>query len=316
MRQSRGNSSWADRASRLAPWRGATAVAIVIVIAAAGLFTVRVSSDGDAGSNGVWMMVALAALLTVVFFVGLSLVLRLAGVDGEAPAIAQHLAADPQQQRLLQRWLERARWARFVGGLAGLLVWLLATMAKGDILMFGTGGIAMGAVLAEMHHIRRTSGPRTARVQARQVSDYLLERDARWMIGVGAAAVGAAAVGVWSPDTRAATWWGLGSCAALGVSRLAQRRVAARARPAVSENLTRADDLARELAIGRGLARPATFFALALVARSFFALEPTIGGVAQVLGVAAWITAFVLWWQNRRLGLDYLTSGQRDPVLA
>lgn len=315
MRQSRADSIWAARASRLASWRGATAIAIAIVVGA-GLLTVRVSSDGDAGSNDAWMMVALVALLTVVVFVGLSLVLQLAGVDGEAPAIAQQLAADPQQQRLLQRWLERARWVRFVGGLAGLLVWSLGTMTEGDILMFGTGGIAIGAVLAEMHHIRRASGPRTARVQARQVSDYLLERDARWMIGVGAVAVVAAATGVWSTDTRAATWWGLASCAALGLSRLAQQRVATRARPAVSENLTRADDLARELAIGRGLARPATVFALALVARSCFALEPTIGGTAGVLGVAAWITAFVLWWQNRRLGLDYLTSGQRDPVLA
>lgn len=187
---------------------------------------------------------------------------------------------------------------------------------SGDILMFGTGGIAIGAVLAEMHHIRRSSGPRTAPVQASGVSDYLLERDARWMIGVGAVAVAAPATGVWSADTRAATWWGLGSCAALGLARLAQYRVVTRARPAVSKNLSRADDIARELAIGRGLACPATFSALALVTRSFFALEPTIGNVARVLGVAAWITAFVLWWQNRRLGLDFLTSGQRDPVLA
>jgi hypothetical protein len=261
------------------------------------------------------MTVVFVALLAVAAFVGLSLVLRLAGVDSDAPAIAQHLAADPQQQRLLQRWLERARWARFVGGLAGLLVWLLATMANGDVLMFGTGGIAIGAVLAEMHHIRRANGPRSARIQARQVSDYLLDRDARWMIGVGTVALITATIGVWSPDTRASTWWGLGACAALGLSRVAQQRVATRARPAVSQNLTRADDLARELAIGRGLARPSTIFALALVARSCFELEPMIGAAAPTLGVAAWITAFVLWWQNRRLGLDYLTSGQREPVL-
>ncbi|MEO7369372.1 MAG: hypothetical protein ABI949_17180 [Ilumatobacteraceae bacterium] len=313
MRQSSANS-WVDRARRLITWRGATAIAIAVLVGA-GLLTVRVSSGGEPGSTDAWMTVAIVALLAMVVFVGLGLVLQLAGVDSEAPAIAQHLSADPQQQRLLQRWLERARWARFVGGLAGLLVWFLGTMAKGDILMFGSGGIAIGAVFAEMHHIRRAGGPRTARVQVRGVSDYLLERDARWMIGVGAVALVAAATGARSADTRAATWWGLGSCAALGLARLAQHRVVTRGRPAVSESLTRADDLARELAIGRGLARPATFFALALVARSCFALEPTIGDVARVLGVAAWITAFVLWWQNRRLGLDFLTSGQRNPVL-
>jgi hypothetical protein len=90
--------------------------------------------------------------------------------------------------------------------------------------------------------------------------------------------------------------------------------VVTRARPAVSEGLTRADDLARELAIGRGLGRPAAYFALALVARACSALQPTIGDAAQVLGVAAWLTALVLWWQNRRLGLDLLTSARRDRV--
>jgi len=296
-------------------WRGATALAIW-TIAAAGLLTARVSSDGEVERADVWLTLNLAILLTVVLFVVLSLVLQLAGVDSEAPAIAQHLASEPQQQRLLQRWLERARWARFVGGFAGLLLWFFGTMLNGDILVWGTGGIAIGAVLAEMHHIRRTSGPRTARVEARRVGDYLPERDARWMIGVGAVAVVAAATGVWTADTRAATWWALGACAALGLARLAQHRVATRARPAVTKALTRADDLARELAIGRGLARPATFFALALVARACFALEPMIGDLSQVLGVAAWIIAFILWWQNRRLGLDSLTRGQQSPELA
>jgi len=313
MRQSRAKPTWTEPARRVVSRRGASAIAVVVLVAA-GLLTVRIGSDGDVGLNDIWLLLSRAILLTVVFFVVLSLVLQLAGFDGDAPAIAQQLATDPQQQRLLQRWLERARWARFVGGFAGLVAWFFAKMAL-DILVLGTGGIAIGAVLAEMHHIRRASGPRTARVEVRGVSDYLLTRDARQMIGVGAAAVGTATTGLWSADTRAATWWGLGACAALGLARLAQQRVATRARPAVSENLTRADDLIRELAIGRGLARPATFFALALVARSCFALEPTIDDVARVLGVAAWITAFVLWWQNRRLGLDFLTSGQRHPVL-
>ena len=59
-----------------------------------------------------------------------------------------------------------------------------------------------------------------------------------------------------------------------------------------------------------------TFFALALVARAGFALEPGIGDLGRLFGVIAWITAFLLWWQNRRLGLDFLISGQREPVLA
>jgi hypothetical protein len=84
----------------------------------------------------------------------------------------------------------------------------------------------------------------------------------------------------------------------------------------VSDKLTRADDLARELAIGRGLARPATFFALALVARGCFSLEPAIGDLARLLGGAAWVYAVYLWWHNRRLGLDFLLTETRDPVLS
>ncbi len=286
------------------------------MLAVAAIIPVRTNDGNGLSSTDAWLVVTLAVLLTILFYVLLSLGLQLAGMDGEAPRIAQHLAADPDQQRLLQRWLERARWARFVGGFAGVITWVLGTQTNGDVLVLGTGGIATGAVLAELHHIRRTSGPRTARIEVRSVTDYLTRRDARRMIGVAVVAGGAAITGAWDGDTRAAMWWGLGALLALGVTRLAQQRVATRARPAVSDKLTRADDLARELAIGRGLARPATFFALALVARACFALESTIGDLAQVLGVAAWLCAFVLWWQNRRLGLDFLMSGTRDPVIA
>jgi hypothetical protein len=102
----------------------------------------------------------------------------------------------------------------------------------------------------------------------------------------------------------------------LGLFRLAQWRVATRARPALSPSLTRADDFVRELAIGRGLARPATFLALALVARAGFALRPTIDVLGSVIGIVAWCYAVVLWWHNRRLGLDYLRDELRQPILS
>ncbi|MBI5087353.1 MAG: hypothetical protein HZB15_00350, partial [Actinobacteria bacterium] len=196
-----------------------------------------------------------------------------------------------------------------------LVAWILGTQAHGDLLLFGTGGIAAGAVVAEMHHIRRAKGPRTARLDVRTVRHYLTDRDLHLMIGVAAVATATGIVGVWSDETRAATWWCLGAVASLGAAGFAQRRVATRARPAVSDKLTHADDLVRELAIGRGLARPATFVALAMVARACFDLEPTIDGVARLLGVCAWLYAAVLWWYNRRLGLDFLMA-ERGPLPA
>lgn len=289
----------------------------VVMLLAAALIPVTVSDGSDRSTNTtVWLVLTLGMLFTILFYVLLSLGLQFAGVDSDAPTIARHLAAEPEQQRLLQRWLERARWARFVGGFAGVVAWFLGTQTHGDLLVLGTGGIAAGAVLAELHHIRRPAGPRTARLDVRTVADYLTRTDARRMIAVAAAATVTALVGVASAETRSATWWALGALVALGIARVAQHRVATRARPALSPSLTRADDLARELAIGRGLARPFTFFALALVARSCFALEPSIDGLAPLLGVAAWLCAFVLWWQNRRLGLDFLLDGRRGPVIA
>jgi hypothetical protein len=245
----------------------------------------------------------------------LGIALQLAGFDADASEIAGQLASDPDQRRLLSRWLERARWARFVGGFSGCLLWVLGTQSKGDLLLLGTGGIAVGAMLAELHHIRPRKGPRTARLDVRSVGDYLMHQDARRMIGVGVVACMVTVTGALASEARAAMWWGLTAVVALVAARLAQQRVATRPRPAVSDKLRRADDLARELAIGRGLARPATFFALALVARGCYSLMPAIGGLGRVLGGAAWVYALYLWWHNRRLGLDFLLTEPHDAVL-
>lgn len=303
MRQSRG--AWHTR-------RAAASISAAVVLAS---LVLLVPSGEDAPSDLVRLaMLAFLGVLTLyaVVIVGL----QLAGFDGEAPEIAGRLASDPDQRRLLTRWVGRARWARFVGGFSGVLVWFLGTIGRGDLLLLGTGGIAAGAVVAEMHHMRRASGRRAARLEVRSIGDYLATRDRRRMVGVATAAGAAAMVGAWSADTRAATWWGAGAVASLAVARLAQHRVATRGRPAVSDMLTSADDVARKLAIGAGLARPATYFALALVARACFALEPTVGRLGPALGAAAWLSALILWWRNRRLGLDVLVAEQRDPLLA
>jgi hypothetical protein len=240
---------------------------------------------------------------------------QLAGVDHEASGIAASLATDPEQQRLLARWLQRARWSRWVGGFCGVLSWLLATNGRADVLLFGTAGIALGAGTSELHHLRRARGPRTARLEVRTIDDYLLPYDAGRMILVAAVAVAVGAATVWSSHTRPATWWALAAVAVLGLCRLAQWRVATRARPALSASLTRADDLVRELAIGRGLARPATFLAIALLARAGFASRPALGLFGGLFGIVAWCYAFTLWWHNRRLGLDFMVDEHRAPIL-
>jgi len=275
---------------------------------------VRVSDEGGSGV-GPGTYVVLALVLIVVAFTLVQVARMFAGVDPEVPQLAQHLAADADQQRLLTRWMVRARRARNIGGICGVIVWVLGTSLQGDLLLCGVGGIALGAMFAELHVVRRQKGPRTATLDVRSVADYLTDGDRNRMLAVAGAGLVMAATAVAVDGSGVAVWSGLAALFVLGAAHLVQRRVASRPRPAIAASLRHADDLARRLAIGRGLAQPATYFGLALLARSAFALRPEVGDVAVLLGVAAWISALVLWWSNRRLGLDFLLA-TRVPALA
>ena len=275
---------------------------------------VRVSDDGSSGV-GFGTYVVLALVLIVVAITLVQIARMFAGVDPEVPQLAEHLASDADQQRLLTRWMVRARRARNIGGICGVIVWVLGTSLQGDLLLCGVGGIALGAMFAELHVVRRHKGPRTATLDVRSVADYLTDRDRNRMLAVAGAALVMVTTAVAVDGSGVAAWSGLAALFVLGAAHLVQRRVASRPRPAIAASLRHADDLARELAIGRGLAQPATYFGLALLARSACALRPEVGDVAALLGVAAWISALVLWWSNRRLGLDFLLE-PRQPALA
>jgi len=289
-------------------------VPAILLMVLPAVMLVRVSNDGETGITTVAYVVL--ALVVVVVAITLVQVGRMfAGVDPEVPELARHLASDPDQQRLLTRWMLRARRARNIGGICGVVVWIFGTSLQGDLLLCGVGGIALGAMLAELHVVRPQRGPRTATLDVRALSDYLTDRDRNRMVGVGAAALVLVATAVAADGIGVAAWSGLAALFVLCAAHAVQRRVASRPRPAIGPSLRRADDLARELAIGRGLAQPATYFGLALLARGAFALRPELGDATVLAGVAAWIYALVLWWSNRRLGLDFLL-GTPVPALA
>lgn len=280
-------------------------------VLAAGVVGIVRSTDGPTSPGG--YLVA-AALALVALVTGLNLLFQLAGVDAQAPEIAERLAAEEDQRRLLTRWLERARWARFVGGLAGVLAWGLATRTNGSLWVWSFGGIATGALAAELHHFRRPSGPRTARLDVRTVDNYLWSLTARHMVGAAAAGLAIAAVGI-AVDEPHAVWAGVAAAGVVGAAHLAQRRVASRPRPALPDRLRAADDLARELAIDRNLGWPSVYTALSLVAVGSSALNEELLAVA-LIGMALQFYAIGLWWRNRRLGLDWLLRERREPVLA
>lgn len=238
-----------------------------LLIVGASIVVVARVDDGSSPASG--PTVAEYALMTLVGLIAsivlVNFVLRAAGVDVEAGEIAERLAGEPNQQRLLTRWLERARWARFVGGLSGVLVWVFGTRTDGNVFLWPFAGIAAGGVIAELHHLRRPSGPRTARLEVRSVGNYLWPFTGWHMVGTAAAgavvAVVSAAVSEWSGVASA-----LGAVAVIGLGHLVQRRVASRPRPALPDSLRSADDLTRELAIDRNIAWPCTYFGLSLVA--------------------------------------------------
>jgi hypothetical protein len=263
--------------------------------------------DGEGPSISLLRSVVLGVVLLLTVVIVARTAVLLAGVDPEADRIAGRLVHGTDQQRLLSRWLQRTRWARNVGGLAGLAWWLFGTSASGDLLLLGVGGLAIGSIAAQLHHVGAAGGRRTASLDRRSVAGYLRPG---WRWRLMAVALGAVLLGLTglAYGNREAALFGLVAVGVVGVTHLVQRRVAGRRRPALSASLQAADDLARELAIDRGLAQPAFYFALVLIAHGAYGLADDIGGVAIVVSIGAWFYALWAWLRNRRLGLDFLMA--------
>lgn len=281
-----------------------------------GFLAAVVAISSVAATDGLVLWVAIQLAFAAV---ALSILVQVAGFDPDARPMAERLAAHPEQQRLLTRWIARARWARSIGGLCGVIVWAIGTWFQGNLLVCGMAGIAAGAVAAEAHHLRRPRGRRIVAIDdVRTVGRYLLDQDARRMRLAAAFGGAAAACGLVVPGAPAASiGYGLAAASAIGLAVLAQRRVVRRPRPALPPDLRRADDLVRELAIGRGLARPFTYLSLALTSQACFELGAGDAPFPfELLGVAAGLYAILLWWVNRGLGLQFLLDEPTRPVVA
>lgn len=285
-----------------------TAVGLLVPVVVVG------SSDSETPAGAT---VVLVLLLLIALFLVVNVLIRLAGIDDDADRIAARLADEPVQQRLLARWLSRARWARFIGGFSGVLVWVLGTSVRGDVLLLGTLGIGLGALAAESHHVRARRGPRTVSLEVRTLAQYLPRADGYAMAAVAGLAVLAALAGVVHAPSRSGAAWGAAAFAFVAAARWAQLRVVRRPRPALPEGLVWADDLARHLAVVRGLARPAVYVGLVLSSQALYGLEPLLGsGAARLLAAVARLTAFALWVRNRRLGLDGVLRQPAGAVVA
>ncbi len=283
--------------------------AVVACIASAVLVVAGSQTESTAtqgGGSTAWGLLLLAGVLALVAG---AIAYLLFSDDREATAVATRLAAEPDSVALIDRWLRRARFARNLGGLAGLIVWV-GTWTNGmngsTLVVCGMGGVLLGAVASELHRARPVAGPRTASLRPRTIASYLVSRDQRRTVILTAAwiATGWVAFGA---DSNGALWLSGLAIATLAGVRVLQWRIAARPRPALPDRMLAADDLVRELAITRGLAQPSNTFVLALFVPTLPLLDASpIGPWVDPLIVVAFVLSVWWWAKNKRLGLDWL----------
>jgi len=287
--------------SRLAEALSSTTARVASVGIATLLFSAALISAGD-GAGGRPGTLVLAMLVTIALLAALSLLSILSGADATLTRDAARLSSEPLQQALLRRWISRARWVRNVGGMAGVFVWLFATNGQGDILIFGIGGIAVGAVAGEMHLARPSQGARSADLTVRSLSRYLGRREVAAGAVAGVACLVATGLAL-ANGLGGRALIGSGGLGALAVVTLIGWRVALRRRPATTDSLRAADDLVRELAINHGLGAPGVSLAFALAGSALASMEPALGDSVAALSFICRVSAIAIWWFNRRLGL-------------
>ncbi len=314
----------AERGERRGAGRGRTGFALrgyplVIVVMVLGvLLIVPATGGGNGDSGGIDWVPAIVLAFALVLVCGALYTLgeNLAGYDPDAARIAERLSGDEASRRLLTRWLQRARWRRWLGGFLGVVVGVLLmdNGGLGPVVLLGFAGIMVGSLSAELHHWRRVAGPgaRAADLTRRHFGDYTVAGE-QWLIGL----LAAVALGVLAMEALGAEVAGGGTggawpwaVAALGVAAVVlamQWRIVTRRRPALPAELRRADDLARRLAVSRGVAQPGMTLLLTLVGEALAQIGlGAIGDICQLLAVGLWIG-------TRRLGLDKLL---RAPVAA
>lgn len=286
----------------------------ILAAAVAGVGSVFLLSTRAPASNGsstpeLALQVFGGALIISICALGVFLVgVNLAGFDPDASVIADRLAVDETSQKLMSRWVHRVRWRRWIGGVAGVVAAVLSGNA-GALIFVGIAGAAAGSVSAEIHLCRpQRPTTRVANLEQRQLRDYVDRSSSCALVAVAMVAV---ALIVWAASVDAARstiWWALGALVSVGFAATMMVMVVTRRRPALSVELNAADDLRRRLAVTNGIAHPMIAVGLVLLCASFTASDN--GGLAFVVGLAS----VMVWWKNRRGGLDYLLKQPAKPA--
>lgn len=263
-----------------------------------GSFLVVGTTTGG-GGNPVGVAIAVVLLAVVV----LVLALNLAGADSESEWVAESLTDSPLARALLERWLRRSKYYRLIGSILGLIlsVAFINNGGLGPALVGLIAGMTVGAMAAEVHVLRRSSGgPQRAELATRQVRDYVKKVDTIGLLSVVALAIAVltSARLIDGADVKAVTWAAVWAAIAAVSAWVMQRQVVLRRRPVVDNELREADDLLRRLAATMGFTRPAIALGFALLARAVGDLGgEDYNSVGFLLGLIA-----VGWYVASRTG--------------
>jgi hypothetical protein len=292
------------------------------------------------------LLVALVALLVwiPVYFV-VKAYAPVSVEDVRALHVLTGVPTTPRSDRLFEAYLSRARRYRTSWSVVGWLSGLIFTFTVGnnrvgfgpgaratDLLLLGLGGYLLGAIVSEIHHLRRPrvlptvrtpppvrrwgERPRVASLRPRRLDDYATRTERRLMRLMLVVTLGLGIAGV-VEDRPAAVIVTVIAVAAWAIVERTQRAVVFRPRPAMSDDLAAADDGIRAMAV-KGLSYGgAAFIALlgayaaSIIGRDsvwdneFVSVLLAIAGLALfLLTIAFALRARRFVWPQRKLQVD------------
>lgn len=249
--------------------------------------------------------------------------------DVDAFATIHGAPSTTSARRLYSAYLSRARryrgtWSTVGWGTAMFLAYQFRYVSLGvgpglrpiytDLLVMGFGGYMLGAIAAELHHLRgRTSGVRTASLSPRETSHYVPARQRlrlRLVASVSLAAViGYCFIHVVEYRTRAFSMsvvvYGVVTAIVWIVIESAEHSVVRRARPALPADLAVGDDAIRAAA-AQTLATGGAGFVLLLTAWTSDTVANNLdstrwASIYSVVAIVSVIWAVRLAFRTRRL---------------
>ncbi len=236
--------------------------------------------------------------------------------DAELDGLA--VPDDPDVRALLERWRDRARRWRMLGGLplaTGVAVASVALRSEirigvggaplwSDPLVMGLLGAFAGAIGAELHQLRqRQAGPRTVSLAPRDLDDYRPEGSGRRTLVLAGVAAGVAMVHLGVPAASGPPIPGLLGVVVAGTVLTVQRAIVGRPRPALTGHLAAADDAVRRLAIrsvdaaGAGSLLLLTLWQVSAITEALVPGDSGLAAIAALTYLGFTILALI-WWRR------------------